>query len=285
MTGSTDRAQRSVVVYDERGQPEASGRQMAVLPLARRLRASLPPDLDNAGLLGPRTPPPQRFDEEHTYIARTQYDYLGRPVAMDYPDDPDWEAMGGTGGTPQVSGTLGYNRLGLPAGVHLSVSEPGSLTPLYQVPIVRSITYDANRLPRRIDYGDDAVIGPLHTEMSYDERLRPVRSRTMRRADPNAPGERPLNAVTTVHDFRYTWDAVSNLIEVTDARIASEWPSSKRSRDVPLPLPRAIRSANAGVAPCTSPAARSRGTTVGPFRTPTFRNVGRSTSSAPTKLA
>ncbi|MEZ4328399.1 MAG: RHS repeat-associated core domain-containing protein [Polyangiales bacterium] len=147
---------------------------------------------------------------------------------MDYPDDPDWEAMGGTGGTPQVSGTLGYNRLGLPAGVHLSVGEPGSLTPLYQVPIVRSIAYDANRLPRRIDYGDDAVIGALHTEMSYDERLRPVRSRTMRRADPNAQGERPLNGVTTVHDFRYTWDAVSNLIEVTDARIASEWPAGYR---------------------------------------------------------
>jgi YD repeat-containing protein len=34
MSGATDRAQRSVVVYDQRGQPRAAARQMAVLPRA-----------------------------------------------------------------------------------------------------------------------------------------------------------------------------------------------------------------------------------------------------------
>ena len=228
MSGSTDRAQRSMVVYDARGQAEASVRQMAVMPRARGLRATLRPDLGGPDIQAVRTPRLRRFDEDHDYIARTRYDYLGRAVAMDYPEDPDWFAMGGTGPAPTVGGALHYNTQGLPAGVTLRVAEEGTGAPLYEVPVVRSIQYDANRLPRRLDYGDESVIGPLFTEMTYDERQRPTRSRAVRRGDPTAPGDRPLNAVNTIHDFRYTWDAVSNLMEVADARVAAEWPAGYR---------------------------------------------------------
>ena len=42
----------------------------------------------------------------------------------------------------------------------------------------------------RIVHGNDVVIGPLRSKVSYDERLRPVVSRTMRSAEPNATGKR-----------------------------------------------------------------------------------------------
>ncbi|MCA9574635.1 MAG: SpvB/TcaC N-terminal domain-containing protein [Polyangiales bacterium] len=228
LSGSTDRAQRSVVVYDQRGQPEAALRQMAVLPRARNLNASLNAQLTQTGLRAPLAPTTRRWDEEagHTYVARTTYDYAGRPVAMDYPSDPDWEAMGGeTGFTPEVGGTLHYNQLGLPIGVDLRVSANGGT--LYGVPIVRNVTYNADRQPVRTDYGDPQVIGTLYTETTYDERGRPERSLAVR--TPSAGAVVPdLNAVTTVHDFQYTWDAVSNLTEVTDARATAEWPAGYR---------------------------------------------------------
>ncbi|MCB9629894.1 MAG: hypothetical protein H6725_21180 [Sandaracinaceae bacterium] len=90
---------------------------------------------------------------------------------------------------------------------------------------MRNITCDANRLPTRIDYGDATVTRGLHTETTYDERLR-VRQSVATRGTP--VGATGLNAVTRVHDFRYVWDAVSNLREVSDQRLASEWAAGYR---------------------------------------------------------
>ncbi|MBK7152402.1 MAG: transposase [Sandaracinaceae bacterium] len=103
ISGSTDRAQRSVVVYDRRGQAVASVRQMAVMPRARRLKATIRADLAETGVQNEPTARPRRFDEEHDYIARTRYDYLGRPRLHGLPTDPDWRAMGGMGPTPYGS--------------------------------------------------------------------------------------------------------------------------------------------------------------------------------------
>jgi len=132
-TGSLDRAQASVAVYDARGQAEASIRIMSVLPEARTLDATLPEDLDDDGVGTTPAPSNQTFDFTKGYSTLTKYEYLGRPVEMTYPDNADWNGTSTYGHF--VRGSLRYNRLGLPTGVDL----------------VRNITYDANRLPTRID--------------------------------------------------------------------------------------------------------------------------------------
>ncbi|MBK8588977.1 MAG: hypothetical protein IPN77_07585 [Sandaracinaceae bacterium] len=225
MSGATDRAQRSVVVYDQRGQPRAAARQMAVLPRARRLNPTLAANLQATGLRAPLAPSTRRWDEDHTYVARTTYDYLGRPVSMDYPSDPDWLAMGGMGPAPEVGASLRYNQLGLSLGVTLAVSQDGET--LYGVPIVRNVTYNASRQPVRTDFGDEQVIGPLFTEVSYDLRQRPVRARAVRQPGDGAVAPE-LNAVSVVHDFQYAWDEVNNLTQVTDARASAEWSAGYR---------------------------------------------------------
>ena len=223
--GSLDRTNGSVLIYDARGQVETSLRVMRLLPEARALHDTLPDHLGEDGVASVPEPVPQAFDSDNgsnLYLSSTTYDYLGRPVAMSYPEGRDGTATAST----QVRGRLSYNRLGLPTAVNLDVFQ-GSAggIPTYTTPIVRNITYDANRLPTRIDYGDATVTRDLHTLTRYDERLRVLQSVTERGTPMGATG---LNAVTRVHDFNYEWDAVSNLLEVTDERIHTEWPAGHR---------------------------------------------------------
>ncbi|MBK7774713.1 MAG: RHS repeat-associated core domain-containing protein [Sandaracinaceae bacterium] len=220
-TGSVDRAQASVAVYDARGQAEVSVRIMSLITEARALDPTLPEDLDDDGVHTAAAPSDQVFDNANAYFTMTAYDNLGRPTQMTYPDVIDGTSVSQT----LVRGRLSYNQLGLPTAVNLDVFyQSTSATPAYSTPIVRDITYDANRLPIRIDYGDQGVTHDLHAEMRYDERLRVLRSWATR----NAPATTGLNAVTRVHDFNYVWDAVSNLRVVTDARLNNEWSAGYR---------------------------------------------------------
>lgn len=219
-SGSVDRTQASAVAYDARGQAETSIRIMAVLPEARTLHATIT-DLSDDGVDTVPTPV-YAFDYGTAYFTSTKYDYMGRPVEMMYPDSLDGTSVSNV----LVRGRLSYNRLGLPTATHVDVFYGSTAgMPAYSTPIVRDITYDENRLPTRLDYGDSMVTHDLHTEMYYDNRLRPVQSVTAR----DLPmGATALNAVTTVHDFHYVWDAVSNLTEVRDEREVDEWPAGYR---------------------------------------------------------
>jgi RHS repeat-associated protein len=220
-TGSVDRAQASAVLYDARGQAKNAVRMMAVLPEARSLDATLPADLSGTGVATTPSAGTQSLDYSNAYFVRTVYDFLGRPTATQYPENLDWD---GGGVYPRPMGRIRYDLAGLPAGVDLEVRQGATL--LYSTPVVREIEYDANRLPTRLEYGVATVTHNLHTQMEYDIRLRPLRSWAER--DPTGATAPDLNAVTTVHDFRYAWDAVSNLREVRDDRNVGEWPAGYR---------------------------------------------------------
>ncbi len=226
-TASSDRGQRTRIIYDQRGQAIQSARQMAMIPAAGEAPETL---TDPPAIVGDQPPPAgtRAFDEAHTYVSRTRYDHIGRPVSMELPPDPDWETLGGTGPAPVLSASLIYNRRMLPARTVLTISAGDASVADY--PIIRRQTYSADRLPVRTEYGLADTTGVPFAVRNYDARLRPVRHRAERTPTcvRGATATPELCGVTTLHDYRYQWDTASNLKRTLDARPAEEWPAGHR---------------------------------------------------------
>ncbi len=219
-TGVSDRGQRAVLAYDDRGNVTWTARQMALISDALVVTAD--------SLLGPAPPADTetapapgevRYDEAHTYTRTASFDHAGRPVSMALPRDPDDAAA------PLVTGALTYNRRGLPASASASI---GGVTH----PIVHAIEYLRDGLVASITYGDDhgGTRARTVSTTTYDIRRRPIRFRTERDATGGAPES--LAAVTLPVDQRLVWDAANNLVAQIDDRDAGEWPAGHRPQSV-----------------------------------------------------
>ncbi|GAB5547990.1 MAG: hypothetical protein SangKO_077500 [Sandaracinaceae bacterium] len=111
-TGVSDRAQRAVLAYDDRGNVTWTARQLALI--------SAPIGLNTITVVDGRPVQTEQtvsagtleYDVAHTYTRTTEFDHANRPTSMTLPLDPDYHA---TETAPLVSGSLTYNRRGLPA--------------------------------------------------------------------------------------------------------------------------------------------------------------------------
>lgn len=214
MTAASDRGQRSLVDYDERGRSTWSARQMSLLPepgdvALVRTGEILDVDVDDQ----PVTLNTRVFDEAHTYVSSTEYDRIDRPIAETWPEDPDFDP---SGFAPALRGVLAYNTRGLPQRSQLLIDSTA-------IDIVASTSYDENRLVVASTFGPTGVA----QQIAYDDRLRPVQMSWRR---PPTPGAEPLTlgAVEVVSDQRLEWDAVDNLVSVADHSDADQWPSEQR---------------------------------------------------------
>lgn len=210
LTGTSDRGQRSVVDYDDRGRPFWSARQMVLLPDAPTIPATLSgndPVLYDEGDL--TTVIDREWDQEHTYVTTTLYDRLDRPVDLTYPEDPDWA---GGGSAPVVRGTMSYTFRGSPLRARLEIDAFSQE--------IQELHYDAqNRHFRTYFGGFGAGAGSyqVFTQTTYDDRHRPTILRHFRAGAVRsgvAPGD--LSAFIEPNDFRYFWDAANNLVEVNN---------------------------------------------------------------------
>ncbi len=203
LTGSSDRGQRSVVDYDDRGRAYWSARQMALLPDALTIPATLSGDdpvLYDEGDLG--SVPLREWDTEHTYVSTTLFNRLDMVVDRTYPTDPDWD---GVGTAPVVRGTMLYNRRGLPqrAEVHLDSFSQRVVDNNYDENGLLHIAYFGT-IPGTLGYN-------IYTLIDYDERLRPTRWRHTRHPDLQQGSLPELTAYGEIIDNRYFWDAANNL--------------------------------------------------------------------------
>ncbi|MEC7525276.1 MAG: RHS repeat domain-containing protein, partial [Myxococcota bacterium] len=219
-TGVSDRAQRAVLAYDDRGNVTWTARQLALI--------SAPIGLGGQVVVDGRPEEPEQtvlagtveYDDTHTYTRTAAFDPANRPTSMTLPRDPDYHA---TETAPLVSGSLTYNRRGLPASATASVGTSSHT-------VVASIEYLRDGLVGSITYGDDLIGArtPTTSTTTYDVRRRPVRMRTTRDATGMGGSGQELEAVTTVVDQELVWDAANNLTATVDHRDGAEWPAGFR---------------------------------------------------------
>ncbi|MEZ4252777.1 MAG: RHS repeat-associated core domain-containing protein [Polyangiales bacterium] len=215
LTGTSDRGQRSAVDYDARGRLVWSARQMALIPSAASVDATLSGnapavDDDDAPTGGSRL-----YDEVHVYATSVVYDRLDRVVSRTYPEDPEASGVG------PVVGSITYDRRGLPHATHLVVGTS------VDEPILREALYDQQRRNYENHFGRSALA--LVRSETYDVRHRPLTTTWTRAATPGATlGE--LGAVTTISDLHYAWNAASNLLELDDQSDAEQWPATQKPR-------------------------------------------------------
>jgi RHS repeat-associated protein len=222
-TGSTDRGQRSVVVFNHRGQAVWGARQMALLSEA----ASYQPQGAQNGYLpvyleGQETPRGRQYDSR-TYVNRASYDHAGRATSIDLPRDPDFAAP-----APRVGGALAYDASGAVKSATLTVDDQ-------PYPVVTRVRRRADGLVAETEYGDGAQTGRASTvtRTVYDVRRRPEYVTTTRRAAVDSAPQ-SLSAVTTIVAQQLRWDLASNLIAIEDERPASEWPDGHRPQTVSI---------------------------------------------------
>ena len=225
LAATVDRGQRSLMSYDSRGRAIWAARQMAIIPQA--VSAPLTLSGNDSAVFENDTPTTiraQQYDAAHSYITQTQYDHLDRVIALQLPKDPDWTAMGGTGPAPIVGGSMTYQQRGLPQSTSLSITTQGPGNDI-TIPVIRSSTYDDNRLLTTLQHGQASTTGVPTQTFTYDSRLRPIRHRVTRTATQATSASKPLGAVTTVCNTRNTWDSVDNLTGIEDNRPANQWPA------------------------------------------------------------
>ncbi|MFT3925550.1 MAG: SpvB/TcaC N-terminal domain-containing protein [Myxococcales bacterium] len=215
LTASEDRAQRSAVAYDQRGNTVWSAKQLAVIAPPANLPAQPSTGTDgrpvfdgldetNAGTAS------VLYDTQNTYERTSSYDHAGRPYAMGLPQ--------GGAGAPSVGGKLHYYANG-------AVRRAEVLLDQTAYPVVAQMSYTRDGLSSRTVYGDQAFTGRAPTASStiYDARRRPFHLYTARSTAATAlPGT--LGNVSVVTDQRLTWDGSSNLVSVEDLRPGYEWP-------------------------------------------------------------
>ncbi|MEZ4252403.1 MAG: SpvB/TcaC N-terminal domain-containing protein [Polyangiales bacterium] len=222
LVGSSDRGQRTLVAYDNRGRTSWSGRQMSLVPAAGSVPVVRPGDDpstyvdDHPPTVGNRV-----FDEAHTYTTTASYDRIDRPVSRVWPEDPDWNVFG-AGDAPVVSATMAFNERGLPRSSALEIRADGETTTL---PIVLTTTYNVFGQPATTNYGPSSF--GLRSLWRYDSRQRPS-SLTWRRGATAGATSPELGAVTQVLAEQYTWDAANNLVQVYDNRPHAQWPDEQR---------------------------------------------------------
>jgi RHS repeat-associated protein len=220
VTASLDRAQRSVLAYDGRGNPIGSARQLALVSAAPEAAASSaePPVLGGGAAL-----PAVVYDELHTYAVAHEHDRADRVRTVHYPSDPDHPDAAEA---PRISGRLDYDRRGLPTSSSIDIDAVGH-------PVVTSTRYAADGLVEEIVYGDGASDRqPTTSRTSYDVRRRPRHTQVVRTpsAEPDPDNARTLAQVGAIVDQEYGWDPASNLIAIRDLRPASEHPDGARPR-------------------------------------------------------
>ncbi|UJR84230.1 SpvB/TcaC N-terminal domain-containing protein [Sandaracinus amylolyticus] len=225
VTATVDRGARSVVAYDARGLATWSARQMALLPEAEpapsTLDGALPSVIASAPLA---TPPLRAFDAAHTYVAESRHDHGGRPMSRTLPDDPDLDDARGP-----IGGRIEYDVRGLPSAVALRIGAT-------ERAIITQATYDAGGRLLETIWGDDAggTRAPTVSETIYDRRRRPRRVSVVRAPTRAPSAARALAEVSVVHDQTFDWDAVDNLLAITDGRVGREWPDGFRPQSVRL---------------------------------------------------
>ena len=219
LSGSVDRGQRTVVDYDARGRPVWSARQMAVLPAAlpavTLLTGSEPSVADGT----PTSTPPARGTRLYdpvSYVSASGYDRIDRPSTVTLPADPDFGSM-----PPVVGGRITYYERGLPANTYVSIDG-------IDHPVTRSF-YNVNRqVTRTVLAGAAAGQGVADIYHYYDNRLRPTRSRFLRKPQyvDQTPGSTSVNAFYVPFDDVFSWDAADNLVSVTDYGFHYEFQST-----------------------------------------------------------
>ena len=218
-TGVTDRAQRAVLTYDDRGNVTWTARQLALI--SEELGLSTPiAVVDGRPQQTDATSPSGTvvYDETHTYSRSASFDHAGRPTSMTLPDDPDY----GASTVPRIGGSLTYNRRGLPSSATAQIGADSQI-------IVDSIEYLRDGLVGSLTYGDNAGgRTPTRTSTTYDIRRRPLRMSTTRTAIGTGAAGHELDAVTTVADQELVWDAANNLVATVDHRNPTEWPAGHR---------------------------------------------------------
>jgi RHS repeat-associated protein len=219
-TATIDRAQRSVLAYDDRGNPIWEARQMAVIPNADSLALSIanPPQVDTNDAVSSR---PIRFDGE-TYVVERTFDHASRARGIRLPAD-----SGYSGTAPRIGGLLDYNVRGLVSRSAITIDHAVQS-------ILSRVDYTRDGLPEQLTYGDtvggerDATTSLMH----YDVRRRLTHVATLREPtaerSANPVSGRALGGIATVADQQLIWDLASNLIAVQDLRDPSEWRDGSR---------------------------------------------------------
>jgi RHS repeat-associated protein len=223
-TGGEDRAQRSIVAYDARGNVTFAARQVAVISEPRPLTDSTTSDGRPASDAAGESPnlASVSYDALHTYTRSATFDHAGRTLTSTYPIDPDYA---GTGTAPVLSGRMQYYNSGAPKSAELGVDGT-------YLPVVQHLRYTRDGLPSGTVYGDEGFTGRTATEsrVLYDARRRPIQLFTSRTpAAERTP--QTLGSVTEVMHQRLSWDGSSNLCAVDDRRPGSEWPEGHKPYD------------------------------------------------------
>lgn len=221
ITGTTDRAQRSALGYDPRGNTVRVAKQLAVLGSASGVAVDLgAAALPSAATETGAAPATVTFDAAHTYVRTARYDHAGRATESTLPQDPDFD-----GDAPVVQGRMRFLRSGAPQRAELGID--GRFRP-----VVDAIAYTRDGLPARTRFGDGSFTGRPGTESGtlYDARRRPVQMFTTRAPSADRLPE-TLGAVSTVFDQRLEWDDASNLCLLEDRRLPAEWPARHKPYD------------------------------------------------------
>lgn len=221
MTGVSDRGQRTITNYDQRGRPNWSARQMALIPdpgaMAGTTLTNPLPAIDRSD--NPPSMGTRAFDEDptHAYVMSNTYDRADRPLAKTWPTDPDF-----VGTAPVVTGDIFYNWRSLPRATRMFIDG-------VQYNIAPAITYtvDRNLAALNVGSGGQVVAKQL---FFYDARLRPWRTYTSRPVAVRSGTSPDLNAVSLIVRDDMKWDPVNNLIEIKDTSTQSEWPTGQKPR-------------------------------------------------------
>jgi RHS repeat-associated protein len=162
------------------------------------------------------------------YAKSLTYDGADRPVTVSTGIDSDVSALLDASGHSQV--TTQYSQRGTVCSVSSGYGAPAGSA----LPLVASVTRDADGLVTQMVYGDAAK---TTTAMSYDGRRRLSSVQTYRGTpaiwtSPPAsytPAPSPNGAPSTfqllLDDEDYVYDEVDNAIEIRDWRNAAEWPA------------------------------------------------------------
>ncbi|UJR84267.1 SpvB/TcaC N-terminal domain-containing protein [Sandaracinus amylolyticus] len=239
MTGISDRAHRSLLAYDARGNVVWTARQVAVLPDA-------PPLVPGPVRTAPGDDRPSwtempisadrdvAYAHARTYEREARFDHANRGTALVLPRDYTWTGAG-TGAA--IGGTLEFNRRGLPTRARVTIDcDPTTDASACQShlgtrDVISEVRYARDGLVLETTWGDTttssgATRTPSVSTTQYDVRRRPVRMITTR--TPTGAAPRSLAAVSTVVDQQLVWDAASNLTEIVDHRDPTEWPDGHR---------------------------------------------------------
>ena len=151
-TGVSDRAQRSALAYDDRGDVTWTTRQLAVLSPALGVTFSTYPD-------GRPSPAEQGsapagtvvYDALSPYTRIARFDHAGRPLEVELPRDPD---SADSAAELAVRGTLTYDARGLPssATAHYGAASQPIVTAIEYLRdglVASAATAPAARAPRR----------------------------------------------------------------------------------------------------------------------------------------